>query len=69
MKRKKVTCFLFISFIVLNKVIPFYRVVGAAAIAGVKALPKLPGVLGGQDPVNISRKNEVLKWHITLNIM
>ena len=66
MEREKVPCFLFKNFIVLNKVIPFYRIVGVATTAGAKALPKPPGVLGGQGPMNISWKNQVLKWHITL---
>ena len=63
MERKKVTCFFYKSIIVLSKVIPFCRIVETDSTAGAKALPKPPGVL---DPVNISGKNEVLKWHITL---
>jgi hypothetical protein len=34
-------------FIVLYKVIPFYRNVGVASTAGAKALPKPPGMFGG----------------------
>lgn len=41
-------------FIVLYRVIQFYRNVGVASTAGAKALPKPPEVCGGLGPVNIS---------------